>query len=77
MLYPYPTLPSAIPGRARQRGVTPSTTSDAIFSNTTVYISHVTSCGVTQLLVTHGTWRDQKAPCWNFSSEGVIFKILY
>jgi hypothetical protein len=32
-------------------GVTPSTTSDATFSNATVDISRVTSCGVTQVLV--------------------------
>jgi hypothetical protein len=32
-------------------GVTPSTTSDATFSNATVDISRVTSCGVAQVLV--------------------------
>jgi hypothetical protein len=32
-------------------GVTPSATSDATFSNTTVDISRATSCGVTQVLV--------------------------
>jgi hypothetical protein len=37
--------------RATQRGVTPSATSDATFSNATVYISRATSCGVTQVLV--------------------------
>jgi hypothetical protein len=31
--------------------VTPSATSDATFSNTTVDISRATSCGVTQVLV--------------------------
>jgi hypothetical protein len=31
--------------------MTPSATSDAIFSNATVDISHATSCGVTQVLV--------------------------
>jgi hypothetical protein len=37
--------------RATQCGVTPSATSDATFSNTTVDISRATSCGVTQVLV--------------------------
>jgi hypothetical protein len=37
--------------RATQCGVTPSASSDATFSNATVDISHVTSCGVTQVLV--------------------------
>jgi hypothetical protein len=37
--------------RTRRRGVTPSTTSNASFSNATVDISRATSCDATQVLV--------------------------
>jgi hypothetical protein len=38
--------------RTTHCGVTPSATSDATFSDTTVDISRAASCGVTQILVT-------------------------
>jgi hypothetical protein len=43
-----------------QCGVTPFATSYATFSNTTVDISHATSCGGTQVSVAPRAWRDQK-----------------
>jgi hypothetical protein len=55
-----------------QHGVTPSATSDVTFSNATVYISHATSCGVTQLLVAS----TKRATSWKFSWRGVSFKNL-
>jgi hypothetical protein len=34
--------------------------SSRLFLNATVYTSRATSCDVTQLLVVHEAWRDQK-----------------
>jgi hypothetical protein len=58
-------------------GMTPSATSDATFSNATVYISHATSCGVTQLLVApRGLARPKALHLGNLVGEGLLLKKL-
>lgn len=48
--------------RAMQHGVTPFTTSVATFSNNNVDISHVTSCGVTKVLIVSQSLTRPKEP---------------
>jgi hypothetical protein len=56
-----------------QCGVTPSTTSDATFSNATVDISRATSCGVTQILVaSRGLARPKGLLLGIFVDEGLV-----
>jgi hypothetical protein len=55
--------------------MTPSATSDATFSNATVYISDATSCGVTQLLVApRGLARPKGIHLGNLVGEGLLLK---
>jgi hypothetical protein len=61
--------------RATHCGVPPSATSDAIFSDATVDISHAISCGVTQILVTRrGLARPKGLLLAILVGEGLILK---